>query len=297
MTSESLFLGIDGGGSHCRGRLRGADGSLLAEAQFGPANSQLGITNAQHQVELVARQCLHTANLDNDALNRLHVGAGIAGLHLDADQSEFLQWKHPFASLKASHDAHIACLGAHLGDDKGGVLILGTGSCGYGLVGGSGVNVGGWGFILSDAASGAHTGYRALRHSLEALDSINEASPLSDDILSQFDYEPEKMVIWAANAQPSDFGVFAIKVVEHAAKHESVAMEMMQICGRQASELLRALRLRGVTKVALMGGFSDYVVPWLQDDVVPLLVTAVADAQDGAIMMAGGTLPRYSLSA
>jgi len=41
--TPELFVGVDGGGTKCRVRLRDAEGALLAEAEGGPANIRLGL--------------------------------------------------------------------------------------------------------------------------------------------------------------------------------------------------------------------------------------------------------------
>jgi glucosamine kinase len=66
-------------------------------------------------------------------------------------------------------DAVIACIGAHGGRD-GGIVIIGTGSAGLALVEGRVVKVGGYGFPISDEASGADLGLQALRMALRAHD-------------------------------------------------------------------------------------------------------------------------------
>ena len=47
----------------------------------------------------------------------------------------------PFASIVLETDAYIAWLGAHQAED-GGIVILGTGSCGLAVIGGRRVTVG-----------------------------------------------------------------------------------------------------------------------------------------------------------
>ncbi len=289
--SDQLFMGIDGGGTNCRARLRDTHGTLLGEASSGPANSRLGVKQAQDQVLRVALTALENAGRSAEDAGQLHVGAGLAGLHLDKDRNAFLDWSHPFATLKASNDAHIAYLGAHEGAMDAGILILGTGSCGYGMTETGSINIGGWGFLLSDDASGAQTGYRAVRYALSALDGINQASPLTDAILDRFGNRHEDIVLWGADAKPTDFGAFARLVVEHANQDDPIARQLMRECGNQASAILRALAKRGITKVALMGGFAEFVEPWLTIEATALLVPRKFDARDGAILMAGGTLP------
>ena len=79
-------------------------------------------------------------------------------------------------------------------------------------------------------------------------------------------------------------------VVDYAEKSDPVALKLMEQCGSDASAILRALAWRGVNKIALMGGFAEYVEPWLEADVAALLVPRKHDARDGAILLAGGAL-------
>lgn len=290
--SEHYFLGIDGGGTNCRARVRDAQGKLLGEAMGGPANSRLGVRAAQDQVHDVALIALKEAGVAEANHGQVHLGVGLAGLHLEKDRAAFLNWSHPFASLEASNDAHIAYLGAHGGALDAGILILGTGSCGYGMLESGPVNIGGWGFLLSDDASGAQTGYLALRHALAALDGIAKGSPLTEAILARFSHRQEEIVLWGAEAKPTDFGAFARQVVEFAGQNDPIATLLMQECGNRASAILRALAKRGIAKVALMGGFAEHAEPWLTAEAAALLVPRRFDARDGAILMAGGTLPK-----
>ena len=55
--------------------------------------------------------------------------------------------------------------------------------------------------------------------------------------------------------------------------------------------MLRALAWRGINQIALMGSFAEAVEPWLEAETTSLIVPRLYDARDGAILMAGGTLP------
>jgi len=68
---------------------------------------------------------------------------------------------HPFRSIVYAHDATVACIGAH-GAREGGIVIVGTGSVGFAVVGGREVRVGGYGFPISDEGSGGRS--RTARH-------------------------------------------------------------------------------------------------------------------------------------
>ena len=45
-----LYVGIDGGGTSCRARIRNAQGDLLGEAKSGSANILLGIEVAMDSI-------------------------------------------------------------------------------------------------------------------------------------------------------------------------------------------------------------------------------------------------------
>ncbi|MDE1150555.1 MAG: BadF/BadG/BcrA/BcrD ATPase family protein [Azospirillaceae bacterium] len=80
MTSTPLyFLGIDGGGTKCRARLRDARGALLGEGLGGPANIRLGLDLAWGSILDAADGALAQAGLDRDALDQTHAGLGLAG--------------------------------------------------------------------------------------------------------------------------------------------------------------------------------------------------------------------------
>lgn len=287
----NYYLGINGGGTGSHGRLRAKDGTLLAEASGGPANTRLGVVQSQIQVDRIAREAIKIAGLPDSALAETSTGIGLAGLHILSDKETFLEWDHPFGAIQISSDAHVACLGAHRASRDGGIMIIGTGSCGYGLVSGHPVNVGGWGFTLSDLASAAQVGLSALRYAIAALDGIYEVSPMTDQIMFRFSDSQEEMVLWTATASPADYGEFAKLVVEYADRNDPVAVKLMTKCGSDASAILRALAWRGINDIALKGSFADKVEPWLEADVYALLVPSQYDAQDGAILLAGGALP------
>ena len=126
--TDPLFLGIDGGGTACKARLCDADGTILAEAVTGPANTLLGSERAMAEINLATHKVLELAGLPQDRVIEVHVGAGLAGLSLQREQKRLSEIPTRFAGFTAHTDAYIACLGANGGED-GGILIAGTGSC------------------------------------------------------------------------------------------------------------------------------------------------------------------------
>ena len=66
-----------------------------------------------------------------------------------------LAYQHPFRAVAVETDAHIAWLGA-FGGGEGAILIVGTGSCGYGCLQGRRFTIGGRGFQISDEKRRGH---------------------------------------------------------------------------------------------------------------------------------------------
>jgi glucosamine kinase len=285
MAKQDLFLGIDGGGTACSARVTDPDGRVLGEGRAGSANTRLGIDRAFTEITTATVRALAEAGFDESHLGRLHAGAGLAGLSLASDKAEVEAHPHAFASLWVESDAYVACLGAHQGED-GGILVLGTGSCGCAIVGGKTITVGGWGFHLSDHGSGAQVGLRALRRALLARENVIPASPLAERVLSRFQGSIENAVLWAATAKPADYGTLTPLVVELAGQGDAMARDIMDWAGEGASKLIRVMAGRGAGRIALVGGFSAHLRPWLAEDVQALLVVPQGDAKDGAILMA-----------
>jgi glucosamine kinase len=164
-----LLLGVDGGGTGCRARLTDTAGTLLGSGAAGPANIRLGLETAFSAVRDAARQCLAEAGRSSDDAPIIACLA-LAGASEPAEAAAAQSYpNHPFQRMLITTDAHAACVGAHGGRD-GGVVIVGTGSIGWAILGGRHYRVGGWGFPVSDEGSGAWLGCAALRRALAALD-------------------------------------------------------------------------------------------------------------------------------
>ena len=158
--AEDLFIGVDGGGSRCRARLRDASGALLGEGAGGPGNARLGEA-AFNGVMAACLQALEVAGLGEADLGRVHAGLGLAGTQQAEDLQSVYGWPHPFASLVVDTDAYVSWLGAFGGRD-GAILILGTGAAGLAVVDGRRTTVGGWGADIADDGSGMAIGRTAL---------------------------------------------------------------------------------------------------------------------------------------
>ena len=280
-----LFLGIDGGGTKCRARIRAEDGTLRGEALGSFANIYTDFDSALHSILATAREALRKAGLAETATDRLDVGLGLAGVDTREAAKRVYQAGLPFAALSVDVDAYVACLGAHDGRD-GGIVIAGTGSAGLALVGGSRHWLGGWGFFLGDDGSGAILGRAALRRAVLAFDGMIESSPLLDDLLAEFGRDRQGLSDWALTAMPRDYARFSPSIFAAAATGDRHAIELIEGTAAGVVMMVEALVARGAPSIALIGGLARPIAPYLPQTVRRHLIEPRKDPLDGAIMMA-----------
>ncbi|MFK0570414.1 BadF/BadG/BcrA/BcrD ATPase family protein [Endozoicomonas sp.] len=288
---QPLLLGVDGGGTSCRARITDLDGNILGEGFAGSANPRTGLDLACNAIMQATREAMSKAGLEESDLGRIYAGLGLAGVNQQKERELVLGWGLPFASIFLETDAYAACMGAFNGND-GAILILGTGSCGASLINGEMKTLGGWGFPISDHGSGASLGLAAIRYSLLAHEGMKPETPLSRDIMATFDNMPENAVAWQDSALPRDYGSFGPLVVEHLSKGDPLAEQLIQESADDAAMMIRVLHQRGANQCALVGGLSEFVMPWLPEDVATIATLPKGDAMHGALLMAAKLLCR-----
>lgn len=283
---DALFIGIDGGGTNCRARLRNGAGERLGEGRGGPANVRLGSDVVMESILTATRAALAEAGLPETMLGRLHAGLGLAGAGLTTDRERLRAAAETvFASVAIDTDAVAAWWGACGGAD-GAILILGTGSCGLAVVGGKRTYVGGWGPEISDEGSGAVLGQAALRRAARAAEGLAPATPLTAALLARFDGSLETIVGWTSTARPTDYGSFVPLVFEHAERLDRAALDLLGKTAAEVAEMVLRLLDLGAPRVRLIGGLSGPLEGWLPPPIRAYLAPAEADAVDGAILMA-----------
>ncbi len=286
---EALFLGIDGGGTKCRARLCNASdmasGTILGSGEAGSANTTQGLDAAFQQIMSATEIAVGKAGLNADCYDRIYAGMGLAGLSLKRDFDAINTYNHPFAALHGETDAHIACLGAHQGDD-GAILIIGTGTAGLLIKDGQSITVGGWGFLMSDIGSGAQLGRSALRRALEEHDGLSPQSELGSALMNEFNDNPEAMVTWSETATPKSYGSFVPEVIEYARQGDEAATALLYSTARDIERIIMTLRAKGADKVVLIGGMVDPITPWLSNAALAAIMDTKGTPLDGALMLA-----------
>ena len=283
MASTPLyFLGIDGGGSRCRARIRDQSGALLGEAVGGASNIYQNFDVALATIVATAAEAAGKAGI---AIASLHAGMGLAGIVTSVGVEKIEHAKLPFASVTADNDAYAACIGAFGGGD-GGIVIAGTGSIGFALIGGARHMVGGWGFQLGDHGSGAWLGHHAVRRAALAIDGLLQPTKLIERVWTRVGHTRFDLSRWSEKARPADYGEMAPDVFQCAAEGDVVGMTIVIEGAAAISNLARALLAQGAGHICLLGGLHAVYPPYLDADVKRALAAPAADAMDGAIMMA-----------
>jgi glucosamine kinase len=283
--SDFLFIGIDGGGTNCRARLRAGDGALMGEGVGGAANIRLDPDLVWTSILTACREALAGAGLPESELGRVRLGLGAAGAGQRSAVERLLSRPNPFADVSVETDAHVAWLGAFNGND-GAILIVGTGSCGYGMARGQRLYIGGWGYEISDEGSGAALGRELLRRAIWAYDGRIERTPLADAVLARFRGDPEVMIDWVGQARPSDYGSFAPLILDHAARRDSLGIALVKNAAADVAAIATRLLDLGAPSLCLFGGLSAPLLPWLPPPLQECVRAPQSDAMDGAILLA-----------
>jgi glucosamine kinase len=289
MTGAPLYLGVDGGATRCRARLRDADGKTLAEASGAAANIHVDFAAAVAVLRAVVAEVMGKSGLAGADRTRIAVGFGLAGIEDASDAARVVEAFPGLRLVRAANDAVTACIGAHAGAD-GGLVIAGTGSAAIARVKGRETIIGGRGFTLGDDGAGAHIGLDALRATMRAFDRLGPASALTADIIGHFGGDAVAMMRWARDARPGDFGVFAPGVFSHAAENDRIAHEIAARAARAIGALTRGALALGAERVALVGGAGEALRPYLEPEIAALLTSPLHDAADGAILLVGGLI-------
>ena len=288
--ADEFLLGVDGGGTRCRARLARRSGQMLGEGIAGPANLRQGFVEAFAAVLDAAGQCLAAAGLPHTALRETTACLALAGASEPDQLAAARRHPLPFARTIIITDAEAACVGAHDGRD-GAVVIIGTGSIGWGIVDGQRHRVGGWGLPVSDEGSGAWLGREAVRRALWAHDGRVEWTRLLDRVFARFDRDAHAIVRWTATATPRDYGDIAPLVIEEAGRGDPAAIALARLAAKHIASLVERLDRLGAPRIALVGGLAAVLESYLPVETRARLVVPQGDALAGALRRAAEAAP------
>ncbi|WP_443750952.1 BadF/BadG/BcrA/BcrD ATPase family protein [Asticcacaulis solisilvae] len=282
--NKRIYIGVDGGGTQCRVRIRDGRGHVLAEATGGAANVRLGQDFVWANISAAIDDALQTAGLPRGVLTAASAGFGLAGVLKPEDCAGIAVRGDAFASLKISSDAHAACLGAFGGED-GAIQIIGTGNSSYAVIDGIGIPRGGWGFALAERASGAALGRDALLAALQAHDGFAVQTPFTRALIDHFG-APVDIVDWSERATPRDFAALAPMVFAFVKKDDAVAVALANRLASDCAFYVDGLIALGAPQICLLGGLAHLVRPLLPARLSTFIAEPRGDALDGALLLA-----------
>ena len=282
--ATDVYLGIDGGGTKCKARLEDAQGNLLAEAIAGPANAAHNLTGSVKAVLEASEKAIAKANIKGLTLNQIHAGIGLAGINIPQVKQAFLKQSLPFASWHITTDLHIACLGAHLGQD-GAIVIVGTGSSGVAIHNDQQFEMGGHGFVVGDKGSGAWLGKMAISHCLETLDGITPNNLLSKQVINLLDCDSAyDLVNLTLEAKPVLFASVAPLIFQLAANQQEDALLLVNQAATYINKICHRLLSGNLHRLSLIGGITQPLTPYLDSQLQAIIRPAQATPEQGAIL-------------
>lgn len=281
-----LYLGIDGGGSKCRAVIVSSDQQILGEGLAGPANPLRGMKIATDSILAATQQALTCAGLAFNDMSRLVAGAGLAGVNVPQYYQLFSDWQHPFKKLYLTSDLHIACMGAHQGQD-GAVIIVGTGSCGLASVNNQLIEVGGHGFPYGDNGSGAWFGMQLLHKVLLSLDKLAPPTAMTSLLLQELALsDTMALVSHFMHATPTTYAKYAPLVFTAAEAGDTTAMALIEQGAGFITAIAERLLSAGPPRLSFIGGLAYKLLPYLPLEIQQQVTPALQAPELGAIWFA-----------
>ena len=231
--NPSLYIGIDGGGTHSTAAAVRPDGSIAALA-FGDGLNfhNSGVEPVRIRLEGMVEELCQKAGVP---VENAMVCAGMSALDLPADEPTtrlFTSGILSFEQLDLQSDAYAALMGCTLGE-PGLIVICGTGSM-LVLVDSEDRQIpgGGWGYLLGDAGSSYTLAREGLIAAIDALEGVGDETPLREDALSFFGVHanPRAMIdqVYAPEFGPEKLAAFARFVLTRANEGDPIAYEIVR---------------------------------------------------------------------
>ncbi|WP_041523914.1 N-acetylglucosamine kinase [Gilvimarinus agarilyticus] len=285
VADDTLYLGIDGGGTKCRAVIVDGSGQTLGVGNGGPANPYHGVARALESIDNAADGALRAAGLPKSAKSQLVAGLGLAGVNVPSLFQIVKQWDHPFKEQYLTTDLHIACIGAHEQDD-GAVIVSGTGSCGFSHVNNQSLILGAHGFPCGDVGSGAWIGLECVKAVLLDSDKLGPKTALTDLVAEQLQARGIMIVERLNGAKSSDYAKLTPLVFSAAEQGDSVALRIIQEGADYLTAVARRLWATKPPRMSMLGGVSQRIVDWMDDDIAARMSEPLRQPEFGAVRYA-----------
>ena len=291
-SSNTLIVGVDGGGTGCRAAIGTAADGILARAEGGRANVASDLDRTLRNVISTVEAAAISGGVSVERLKEATAHLGLAGVMNKQDANRVAS-ALPYRVATVTDDRPTALSGA-LGGEDGFLLSVGTGTIAAACTNGIYRSVGGWGFYVGDQASGAWLGKQSLRQVLLSYDGLAEHSDLTRNLLEKFQGDPNAIVTFSLSAKPGDYGAFARDVVESAHAGDPVGQQIMQEGADHLQRCLMALNFKARDALCLTGGVGPHYAHYLPADTTTNLREQSGNALDGAFRFARENLRKVT---
>lgn len=281
---DTLFIGIDVGGTRCQATAYSSDASMLAQAQAPSVNLGVSVQQVLTALDEVLAKLSHTLEL---SLTNVSIGIGCAGFSHVAGRQRLLQWAQTYPHCHVTSDIHIASLAANAGA-KCGVVIAGTGTCGAIYQQEKLLQIGGHGLLLGDCGSGAWLGVQAVKHLLAVDDHCSLPTLLSSAVIEfkternhDQDIMQQTSVQYFSRYTSNEFAQLAPLVFSAARQGDTHALQILESGLGHITELVNRVSADHTLPVFYLGGvMQPYLAiaqayfaqhPLLQSDLKPCI--------------------------
>lgn len=288
------FLGIDGGGTGCRAMLCDERATPLGLGNSGAANIMTNLDGACANILEASQMALLDAGIDVDELSGIPAFLGLAGAN-SGDAAVRIKEQLPFSNSVVETDARISLEGA-IGSADGAAAIIGTGAVYIYRIDGVVRTAGGWGFAVGDLASGAWLGRYLLQEALLSYDGIHAGSPLTRQVLADFENDPHRVMEYAHTAKPGAFGTYAPSIFEYVRRQDPVALKIAKEAVSEIEDTLASILKDEISPLCMLGGLGPVYTDFLSETFRRRVRPPIADAVAGAAQLAVKTFSVHEVS-
>ena len=254
--NSSIFIGIDGGGTHSTAVAAWPDGRIAAVTEGGGLNyHNSGVETVRTRLEAMARELSSMAQSPV-----AEACVGMSALDLPADETTTALFTGGFFTreqLDLQSDAYVALMGLTQGN-PGVIVICGTGSMLVTLDEQGAQHVsGGWGYLLGDAGSSYTLAREALLCAIDFFEGLGPDTALAQDALTFFGASaPRSLIDCIYPLPPEKVAGFARFVLQRAQEGDEAALSIvgrnMQRLAAQAAHMVHTHP--AAHRVGLYGG-------------------------------------------
>ena len=273
--TQTILIGIDGGGTGCRLGVECSGQRHLVET--GPTNVTTNFAQSVETLTAGLSTLAEIAGLSMSDLQGAHAHLGVAGI-LSRDDAARLGAGLPLKRAVITDD-QITTLRGALGRDDGIVLSLGTGSFVARQTRGDVKTIGGWGLILGDEASGAWLGREAIATALRAQDGLETGSPFLKSLAP-------RLMDFVGTPKQADFAALAPDVIAAALQEDPKAKAILDQALAYLERVVSTLDPQANLPLCLIGGLARSYRDLLPDALSKRLAPARGTALDGAFDLA-----------